>query len=178
MIRRKARRLVGKAGFTKCDVDDVAQELALKLLQRAPSFDAEQSHWNAFVVTVVERCAASLLRDKRAEKRDHRRVCSLSSIVGHDKKAPVELGATLSQRESDARCNRESMTDLELTQLATDISSALEHAPVALQKLAGLLKSHTVSATARELGVPRTTLYEAIRHLRRRFESAGLKGYL
>jgi DNA-binding NarL/FixJ family response regulator len=51
--------------------------------------------------------------------------------------------------------------------------------PESLQELCGLLKQgESQSAIARELSVPRTTLQEYVRRIRRRFEDAGLRDYL
>src|SRR5262249_1034887 len=77
LIRRKARELVGRAGLTSQDREDLEQELLLRLLERLPAFDAERSAWTTFAALVIRRCAANLLRYRQAEKRDCRTTRSL-----------------------------------------------------------------------------------------------------
>ena len=122
LIRRKARQLVGRAGFTRSDRDDIEQELALKLLKQLSAFDPGEAHWHVFVTTVVERYAASLLRDKRAEKRDHRRATSLHVLIETGDNGPVELAETVGRREQDARLGRDPRSDEERAQLAGDVA--------------------------------------------------------
>src|SRR5262249_50656524 len=178
MIRRKARQLVGKAGFTSSDHDAIEQELVMKLLKHAAAFDPAISDWHAFVATVVERCAANLLRNERAQKRDCRRVCSLSVIIACRDNGTLELGETISQRDYDRRRQRCPKTEEELAELASDIAEVLAKVPAELRELAEQLKSRSLSEIARDRSVPRTTLYRAVRQLRRRFESPGLRRYL
>ena len=40
------------------------------------------------------------------------------------------------------------------------------------------MKTQSISAIAREIGVPRTTLNDTVRRLRQRFEAAGLRDYV
>ena len=75
--------------------------MTLRLLEAVPSFDETKAHWNAFVATVIERPAAKLVRNKKAEKRDHRRATSLSLIVDHDEFGPIALSDVISQEEYD-----------------------------------------------------------------------------
>lgn len=177
LIRRKARQLVGRAGFSRSDGEDIEQELRLKLIKHLSAFDPEQGTRRAFVATVVERCAATLLRDKSAEKRDHRRVCSLNIIIAEEG-GPVEWGETIGLREHNARRGVQPRDDLELAQVLTDVADVIASMPPELRDLAESLKVGSLSQIARRMGVPRTTLNESVRRIRRRFERAGLKDYL
>lgn len=179
LIRRKARQLIGRVGFTKSDQADIEQELTLKLLKALSGFDPDQGHKNVFVTAVIERFVANLLRDKQAEKRDHRRVCSLNVVIADDEdEGPVELGDTVSRREQDARLGQAPRDEHDLAQLVLDMVEVIATLPSELRELAERLKTDSVSQVARDLGVPRTTLNGRVRELRRRFERAGLKDYL
>jgi RNA polymerase sigma-70 factor (ECF subfamily) len=178
IIRRKVKQLITRAGFTRQDREDLEQELFARVLQSLPSFDPGQAHRNKFITAVVERFVANILRDKQAGKRDYRRACSLNITIYVANEGPVELAETISRRELDARLGRNPRSDEELAQLACDIADVLATLPNDLQDLAERLKSETVSEIARDTGVPRTTLNESVRRLRRRFERAGLKDYL
>lgn len=178
LIRRKSRQLVGRAGFTRSDRPDIEQELARKLLAQMALFDAEQGHWYVFVTTVVERHAANILRNKRAEKRDHRRETSLNTIVDRDDNGPVFLGDLIGQREYDARCHRCTRDEAEQTELAADLANVLATLSDDVRDLAERLMYASASEIARETAVPRSTLQRRMERIRRAFEDAGLRNYL
>jgi RNA polymerase sigma-70 factor (ECF subfamily) len=178
IIRRKIKQLIGQAGFTWQDRDDLERDLILRVLQSLPSFDPDQAHRNKCITAVVERYVANILRNKRAEKRDHRRIGSLNVMIDSAEDGATEMSQTISQRELDARRNRHPRSNEELAHLRQDIAEVLATLPGELRDLAERLKAQSISEIARETGIPRTTLYESVRRLRRRFESAGLREYL
>jgi RNA polymerase sigma-70 factor (ECF subfamily) len=177
LIRRKANQLIGRAGLTRQDREDLEQELLRLLLQRLSTIDQQRARTSAFLATVIERLASNLLRDRRAAKRDGRRTSSLN-VPASGEDAPAELVDTITRREQEARRGRHPRGDEELAQLASDVAEVLAGLPADLRALAERLMSQSVSQAARELGVARTSLYGDIRRLRRRFERAGLKDYL
>lgn len=178
IIRRKARQLVGRGGFGPSDRQDIEQDLLVDLLERLPSFDPEQSAIHVFVAMVVKRHAANLLRYGKAEKRDRRRECSLHKVVGHDEQGPVELGSAVTSRERDAVTQQARRDAGEAAEMALDVAELIERLPPQLRQLAKRLQTQTVSQAAREMRVPRTTLYASVRELRRRCEQVGLANYL
>ena len=50
--------------------------------------------------------------------------------------------------------------------------------PPLLARIATCLATKTAAETARELGIPRGTLYEHMRQIKAAFQRAGLDGYL
>lgn len=60
-IRSKVRQLIGRAGLTEADRDDLLQEFALDLIQRRQQFDPRFGTWEAFVVVVCENRLATIL---------------------------------------------------------------------------------------------------------------------
>src|SRR5512140_1240899 len=68
-VRRQAQRLIGKAGLTPADREDVEQELALRLWQALPGYNPDMGKCGAFVGTVLQRAAHSLLRLRTSRKR-------------------------------------------------------------------------------------------------------------
>jgi RNA polymerase sigma factor (sigma-70 family) len=178
IIRRKIKQLIGRAGFANHDWEDLEQDMFLRVLQALKSFDPSQAHRNKFITAVVERYFANVLRDKQAGKRDHRRITSINVMINITDERPTELAQTIGQRELDARRGRHPRSDEEQAQLARDVAESIGKLPVELRKLAERLKSESVSDIARDMGIPRTTLNEIVRRLRRRFENGGLKDYL
>ncbi len=178
IIRRKIKQLIGRAGFTKQDWEDLEQDMVVRVLQALKSFDPDHAHRNKFVTAVVERYVANILRDKQARKRDHRRITSINVTISIRDEGPTELTQTIGQRELDARRGRHPRSSDELAQLARDVAEVIGKLPAELRELAERLKSESVSDIARDMGVPRTTLNEIVRRLRRRFENGGLKDYM
>ena len=161
------------------DREDIEQELHLKLLKHLASYDPQKGRRQAFVTVIVKRQAANLLRAKWALKRDHRGVRSLSmELAKNDEEGPVELADTISQRHLGARLGRATREEHELADLAMDVRDVIAGLPPELGELAQRLKTDSLSQIARDLGVPRTTLADRVRKLRRCFEQAGLRDYL
>ncbi len=178
-IRKKVRQLIGRAGFTRSDVESLKQELYLKLLKHFPAFDPEQSHPNAFITTILERFIANLLRDRRAEKRDHRLICSLNVTIGCEDGRQVEISETVTDREDNARRCRTSRSPQDEAELRMDVAELLgKLADESRNVCQRLMAGDSVSQIARDIGIPRTTLQDRIRKLRDRFEEDGLKDYL
>ena len=178
IVRRKVKQLIGRAGFTKQDREDLEHDFYARVLQGMRSFDSNIAHRNKFVTAIVERYVANILRDKRAEKRDHRRVNTLHVMVDIGEDEKVELAQTISQRELNAQRHRYPRSEEELAQLAQDLAEVMAKLPDDLRKLAERLQAQTLAEMARDMGIPRTTLHGSVRRLCQRFEKAGLKDYL
>ena len=179
LIHHKARQLVGTAGFTRDDVEDLEQEMRLDLLERLPKFDPSRATYNTFVSRLVERKISNLIRHRTQEIRDYR--CedgSLHDLVesGDSGDEKVERIETVTQDEQDFRLGKHSRSAEERLDLRLDISLVLSKLPPELRKPAELLQSMSITAAARELGIARSTLYDRIARLRHIFVDAGLTG--
>jgi RNA polymerase sigma factor (sigma-70 family) len=150
-VRKKVRQIVGQAGFTTQDRDDLEQEMACRLLLCWKSFDPHKGPPGALLKTAGSRIVAKLLRAQRARKRDRRLTRSLQVLAPSEDMALVELAQTISQREQDARLRQRSRTDQESAELAQDLHDILARLPPRLQALAELLKEKSRSAAARAL---------------------------
>lgn len=178
IVQRKIRQMIGRHGFTRQDWDDLEQELLTRLWQGLRSFDPSVAHRNAFVTAIVERSVATILRDASAEKRDRRRITSLQERTSATEEGPAELSEFISRREYNNRRCRDPRCDEDLALLTSDVSTAIASLPEDLRDLAERLKTQSISAIARDLGIPRTTLNDAVRRLRRCFDDMALRNYL
>ena len=178
IVKRKVRQIIGRAGYTAQDREDLEQELLTRLVQSLKSFDPNHAHRKCFVTAVVERDVANILRDKKAEKRDHRRIGSLHVMIEVTEDGPTELAGTIGEREHNARRCRQPRSEDDLAQLASDLANVVAALPDELRDLAERLKTQSISEIAREVGIPRTTVNDSVRRLRQRFEHAGLREYL
>jgi RNA polymerase sigma-70 factor (ECF subfamily) len=158
IIRRKARLLVGRVGFTEQDREDLEQELALRLLRSLRLFNPERGHVNIFITTIVDREGDRILRERLTKKR-----------YG---------GAVTMDIASNGELNDPRPSDQCRVDMANDMAEVMKRLPDDLYALAERLKIQPVSRASRDLGVPRRTLRDKVRRLRRCFEHAGLKIYL
>lgn len=178
IIRRKVKQLIGRAGFTRDDSKDLEQDLYVRVLQSLPRFNPDKSHRNKFITAVVERHVANLLRNKQAEKRDHRRICSLNVTLEVKDEGATELACTIGDGALDARLGRRRISDEDFVDLTVDLAEEIAKLPEHWRTLLELRKSQTMQEIAQEMGIPRTTLNEWLRRIRQRFERAGLRDYL
>ena len=179
LIRFKARRLVGQAGFTASDREDIEQELILDLLRRRPKYNPKRAQRNTFIARVVEHRLATLIEAQKAGIRDYRRCrCSLNECFEDADGRSVERVDTFDQEDYLLRTGGQSRPSEELSALAIDVAAVLETLPPELRELCRRLKAETVTEISRDTGVPRGTIYESIKKLREIFKDAGLRNYL
>ena len=118
-----------------------------------------------------------MLRDRKAQKRDRCRCGSLNTPLGGEDDGDVAggLDTAIHSRRTGCytRCQEEQAS------LAQDVTDVTARMPGDLQELARELRhQESLSAVARGLRIPRTTLQHDAQHIRRRFEDAGLRDYL
>lgn len=177
LIRRTAKKLVGKAGLTTSDIEDLESELTLHLLEHLPKFDAETAAYSTFVTCVVKRKAAKILRDRTCEMRDPRReACSLNEDIEAETGQRTERAETISREEHDRRLGGRS--EDQKRDMTLDVEEMLSRLPDNVRKLCELAKTETVAEAARRLGIPESTAYSQLKKLRTAFRDAGLEDYL
>jgi len=176
IIASKAKRLIGRHGFRYGDYDDLVQRFTLEWLRYRPSYDPRQSSLSTYATRVVENAVAGLIRHRRSAKRDPgRRVLSWEAVVEKASEARIEEGVYTSGDEPS--CAGRSVTPEAPRDLQMDLAVFLPSLPRRLRRVCAGLKTMTVSEYARRTESPRSTVYEAIRELRHRFEDAGLADY-
>jgi DNA-directed RNA polymerase specialized sigma24 family protein len=68
----KARKLVGRFGFTVHDLPDIEQELLLALVKRHCRYDPERARETTFIMRVIESKIADIIAHRQAGCRDWR----------------------------------------------------------------------------------------------------------
>ncbi len=178
-IRRKVRKLVGRAGLTKSDAPDLFQEFAIDLVRRRPKFDPDKASWEAFVVVVCENRYATILAHRCAEKRSYKREAgSLNRPIKDPEGNRTDLGSTIPVSQQARRTGQQRRTDADASDLAHDVADALDQMPPLMRELCELLKYIPKTEAARELGITRSRLYEIQAPILKRFENANLRDYL
>ena len=173
-IARKSRQLVGKAGFTPSDVEDIEQDIRLDVINRLRRFDQAKSSRHTFIAMVVRRCVASILERRRAEKRNGgRRPQSLNSPIRDAEGREVELYQTL-----DASAGRPGRSEEELRDLRADVRAAVASLPEHLRPWCKVFAKLGIREASRELHVPRSRLQRFKAEIHDAFEETGLADYL
>jgi RNA polymerase sigma-70 factor (ECF subfamily) len=169
LIAVMARKQVGKAGFTEADRPDIEQELAIDLFLRMRHYDPARGMRSTFMTCVVEREVARLIEARQTPRRSwQRRMHSLN--------APIVDGED--SERIDALIDPMSLSAQEQMILQLDVSLALDSLPDDLRELGERLLEGPMAEVARELGLPRSTLYGRLDRLRKALSKAGLEDYL
>jgi RNA polymerase sigma-70 factor (ECF subfamily) len=161
LIKHKARRLIGRYGFTRSDYEDIQQELKLHVLQRMRHFDPRRGSMTTFLNRIVENKLASVIRHRTATKRHCCRVTSLDDMRAS--RGDVEL-ADFAVAESPR-------------DLATDLTGAIDKLEPDDRRLANLLMNGTLLEAARRLGITRASARRRVAVLRELFTDAGIDEY-
>lgn len=179
LIRRKARQLVHRVGYTKSDQPDIEQELRLHLWKKAARFDPTRSHWNAFATIVVERHVARLIEKGRTQKRGRcLNIVSLQTLVEDADGLVVRLDQMIGADEQAARTGQHPVADARDVDLRDDVSAVLDSLTPELRNVCAQLMRESQTAVAERLGIPRSTLRYWLRVVRERFIAAGFDEFL
>jgi RNA polymerase sigma-70 factor (ECF subfamily) len=166
LIQRKSYQIVRQTGLPVSDREDVEQTLALHLLTRLRQFDGAEEARPAYVRMVLRQATVNALRFLSAAKRAGG-ATSLDALLRNEDEREVAPGGGDDRRDTQ-----------EQFELARDVAEVLESLPAELRPVAEGLMSHSISRTARDLGMPRSTLYERVEVIRTAFEAADLRDYL
>lgn len=162
LVRAKARQIVRGPGFVPADADDLEQDIATHVWARLERFDPSRADRAVFVRMLVAHATATALRDQKRRVRKAPPALARALLGGNDPAEPVDPGAA--RREA-------------ATALALDVAGVLEALPKKHRRVAKALKTHSVTAAARHLGVSRAAVYATLKDLRRAFEDAGLEQF-
>jgi RNA polymerase sigma-70 factor (ECF subfamily) len=169
IIRAKVRQITRRHRFGHPEREDLQQDLFCRVFGCLKSFDPERGGIKAFIAVIVDSGISNFIRSQRTKKKTLCRTSDVSHRASLDNLSEYEWHASRSRRPRRFEDQSELKIDIETiqAQLAAD-----------QRDLAERLKTKPISEVARELGIPRTTLNERVRRLRRHFEKAGLREYL
>ena len=174
LIRFKAKQLARKRGFTKSDQEDLEQDLTAHLLAQAHHLDAKRGSANTFAARVIKSAIAMLLRDRHRQKRAAG--FTAQSLEGTRTRSAEEV-ESLRDMLTEADLRRRIGTgacDQDRAELITAVGQAFQSLPPDLQDLCRRLIEGTAASLARELGISRRQVRNAIERIRLHFEAAGL----
>ena len=175
VVRYRAQTLVGKAGYSDCDVEDIEQDLMLDLVERLAKFDEAKAQLTTFVDRIVDHKIANLLEQRLAAKRDYRQArIFLDEAYGKEEGQRVPLLEITSLDDVLQQMGFQNRSSHAQHILQIDLEAAIQQLNDDEQRLLGLLREMTLAEAARELGVARTTLAYQLRKIGKKLENMGL----
>ena len=76
-IRVAARALAGRHGYSLSDFEDIAQDLALHVIERMGEYDPGRGAWSTFLKRMLRNKISHLIEYRTFQKRDYRKCIPL-----------------------------------------------------------------------------------------------------
>jgi len=159
IIRTEVKRLRERGVIRRADAEDIASAVITQLLAAWPSFDPDRGPPEAFINQVVNTRLVSLLRERNSQKRR----ATTEPIHASDDR-PVDHS---SSGEGSRR----------MIELRVDLRVALDRLTPKQREICDQLMREAITPAARQMGVPRSTLRDAVARIREVFRDAGLEEY-
>ncbi|MCK6486562.1 MAG: hypothetical protein L6R00_20830 [Phycisphaerae bacterium] len=175
LIQIRARQLARRSDFRWTDDEDLAQEMRRQLLRRAHLFDARRGSINTFVVRVIDSWIASLLRERRRQKRARARdAVSLERSRVLSDGVNTTLRETLSANRVAGRHADGPPDELARKQLVAGVASVVGALPPLLRDICTRLPERSLAGIKRELRLSRRQFDKAMAQIRGIFADARL----
>ena len=178
LIRKVALRMVGKTRLRAEDLPDLQQDLWLHLLEHMHQYDPSRGHARAFITKVVKNKAATILTARLAAKRGGGSGCVSLSEEFEDEDGEVSERQDIISVDDFLRLTRGTIrSEQARLELAMDVRKIIGQLPPHQRVICLLLIDQDQCAVANVMGLPRSTLRDSIRRLRRIAKEAGLEDY-
>jgi RNA polymerase sigma factor (sigma-70 family) len=166
LIQAKVRRLAASRRLRIWQVDDMVQELWVRLLHRLVKHPARPGKEREWIRMLLRHGAVTFLRDALAKKRDDRRTVSGQASRTENLGHPMPLESLFRQDEARKHRGVGFQGELEQVEQAIDVNDILKTVPKEVQEIAERLKHQSPAEVARELNIPRCRVYRTIQTLR------------
>ncbi|HOD81753.1 MAG: Sigma-70 region 2 [Planctomycetes bacterium ADurb.Bin126] len=177
LLSLKARQLCRKRGFSRCDREDLEQELTVRVLRQASKFDPSRSSARTFIDRVVRSAAAMIVRERTCPTRGAGcPALSLETARADSGRGGRRLALSQIVREDHLRlrCGGEVNDPLRQVELSEDLAPVYAALTPLQRKVASRLGDLPDAALARSLGISRRQLRKAADAIRERLTEAGL----
>jgi hypothetical protein len=179
LIRYKTRRLIGQAGYTRSDQEDIEQDLSIHLRQQLPKHDPRKGTLKTFVNTVLDNKIRTMVSARLTSQFDFRQHdCSLDEMIEADTGDTVSRAEAIDAEEYLMATGRLNRRTLDIVELRIDVRCAVSMLPADLQDLCARLQERTIVDIAREDGVSRHKIDELRRRIAFLFLEHGLDQYV
>ena len=179
LIRYKTRRLIGQAGYTRSDREDIEQDLSLHLRQQLPKHDPRKGTLKTYINAVLDNKIRTMVSARLTSQYDFRQHdCSLDEPVEADTGDMVSRAEAIDAEEYLMATGRLNRRTLDAVELRIDVRCAVSMLPADLQNLCARLQERTIVDIAREDGVSRQKIDELRRRIAFLFLEHGLDQYV
>ena len=179
LIRYKTRRLIGQAGFSRSDQEDVEQDLSLHLRRQLPKHNPRKGTVKTFINTVLDNKIRTMVSARLTSQFDFRQHdCSLDEMVEADAGDKVSRAEAIDAEEYLMATGRLNGRTLDVVELRIDVQCAISMLPADLRDLCARLQEKTIVDIAREDGVSRHKIDELRRRIAFLFLEHGLDEYV
>ena len=177
VVKHKARQLARRTDLCRSDEDDFAQEMRRHLLSRFHHFDPKRSCYSTFVARVIDSWIASLLRERRRQKRAPARdAVSLEGTRIVTGGVNTTLRDALSSENVPGRNDVQPDDEISRQELIAAVARVVSALPPQLRDICARLPDQSDAAIKRELGLSRRQFESAKTRIRKTFTDARL-GY-
>jgi RNA polymerase sigma factor (sigma-70 family) len=173
--RRSARRLAREERIGWSDVDDVEQEIKLRLSVALGRCHPHGGDLARFLGKVARRAALNAWRGRIAGVRGGGHAVRSLDDAAEDDGRPSTLSSTLA--EGDDRRRAEPRSASERVDLAGEVGRVIAGLPPRRRQLCEWLKTGTLEEVAARAGIKPGTLHYHIRAIRRAFRAAGVSKF-
>ena len=152
-----ARRLARQYDLDESQSEDVRQDMIVGVLEASRRFDPAKASWHTFACSALDICCKRFCR-QQASQIEH----TAGDLLTDDESGENSIAGS-------------AVTPLSYLQdmhTAIDVAEIIAKMPTSLRQTCELLKVHSVSETARILGIHRNVLYRKIERIRAHFERA------
>ena len=178
ILRKLGRDIIGVAGYTEDEVDDIVQDLIVHLLTHPITLDPERGSMIGVVCTIARHKRSHMVASCCAAKRNHGR-------------PPLSLSERVSRTAEESRTHEEVYdmdtylnltgrsvrTAEELGDLSLEVDRLLAELSPELSRIASLLMYYRKSEVAKMLGIPWGTFCDKCRELRHQMRRMNLDEY-
>lgn len=179
LIRYKTRRLIGQAGYTRSDQEDIEQDLSLHLRQQLSKHNPRKGTLKTFINTVLDNKIRTMVAARLTSQFDFRQHdYSLDETIETEIGDRVSRAETIDAEEYLMAAGRMNQRAFDSLELRIDVRCAVSLLPADLQNLCVRLQERTIVDIAREDGVSRHKIDELRRRIAFLFLEHGLDEYV
>jgi RNA polymerase sigma-70 factor (ECF subfamily) len=168
IVKKTAKRAIGKAGFTQNDLPDIEQELMLSALNGLKRRRTNVENGTAFIQGIVNNQLKQLFRKENSKSKSWRqRRISLNISVELDSGDLEELINLLDTECLLRNTSFYAPDPYQYIDLATNINSLIRTLPLNFQEFCEDLKKQPVRELIRERNLNARIVRKIIRHIRK-----------
>jgi len=160
-IDYRIRRLVEAFRLGDEEAEDLRQEMIAELLKAGVRHNPGRSQRNTFINGTLDRYYLHVAR-------------SLANRQKHESMRPTPISAMPNFSPTVNDPGQGEWSEQERVDLTIDLPEVVSNLPPELQRICEALRYYKPREAARRLGMHRSTIYRAIREIRRHFTAAGL----